>query len=148
MQHVPATAGPAALSGPTSLWTGRALSGLVIGFFLLDAAIKLPPLQPVIDTMTELGWPSDPATARALGALMIASALLYAYPPTAVLGAIIMTAYLGGAVATHVRVGSPILTHAMFGVYVGVLAWAGLWLRSPQLRALMPLAAGPERADR
>ena len=122
------------------LWGGRALSGVVILFFLMDAAIKLPPLQPVIDTMDQLGWPSDAGTARALAVLMIASVLLYAYRPTSVLGAILMTAYLGGAVATHARIGSPILTHTLFGVYLGIVAWAGLWLRNPRLRALIPLA--------
>jgi hypothetical protein len=111
----------------------------VILFFLLDAAIKLPPLQPVIDTMAELGWPTDLVTVRSLSVLMIASVLLYAYPRTSVLGAILMTAYLGGAVATHARVGSPIFTHTLFGVYVGVLAWAGLWLRDPRLRALLAI---------
>ena len=123
-----------------SVWIGRAFSGLVIVFFLLDAGIKLPPLQPVVDTMAQLGWPSDPGTARALAVLMIASVLLYAYRPTSVLGAVLITAYLGGAVATHARVESPVFTHTLFGVYIGVLAWAGLWLRNPQLRALLPLA--------
>ena len=126
----------------TLLWTGRILSGVVILFFLLDAAIKLPPLQPVIDAMGELGWPSDATTARALGVLMIAIVMLYAYPPTSLLGAILMTAYLGGAVATHARIGSPLFTHTLFGVYVGTFAWAGLWLRSPQLRALLPIKTG------
>jgi hypothetical protein len=130
---------PAPLHGNRSVWTGRVLSGLVTVFFLLDAAMKLPPLEPVTDTMVQLGWPADPATARALGALMIGSILLYAYPPTAVLGAILVTAYLGGAVATHARLGSPLLTHTLFGVYVGILAWAGLWLRDPRLRALFPI---------
>jgi DoxX-like family len=73
---------------------------------------------------------------------MIASIVLYAYPPTALLGAILITGYLGGAVATHVRIGSPIFSHTLFGVYVGVLAWAGLWLRNPHLRALLPIMAG------
>jgi hypothetical protein len=118
------------------------LSGLVIAFCLLDSAIKIPPLQPVTDTMAALGWPSDPATTRALAALLIGAALLYAYRPTALLGAIVMTAYLGGAVATHARIGSPLFSHALFGVYVGILAWAGLWLRDPRLRALLPLAPG------
>ena len=123
-----------------ALWAGRGLSGLVILFFLMDAGIKLPPLQPVVDTMAELGWPSDPTTARALAVLMLASVLLYAYRPTSVLGAILMTGYLGGAVATHARIGSPLLTHTLFGVYLAIIAWAGLWLRNPRLRALMPLA--------
>ena len=149
MSHAATSSVPAPLPGTLPLWTGRVCSGLVILFFFIDAAMKLPPLQPVIDTMAALGWPTDPGTARALGGLMIAAILLYAYPPTAVLGAILVTGYLGGAVATHARIGSPMLTHTMFGVYVGVLAWAGLWLRSPGLRALFPVAGGPGpgRAD-
>lgn len=125
--------------GNASLWTGRTFSALVIAFFLLDAAIKLPPIQPVIDTMAQLGWPADAGTARTLGVVMIASILLYAYRPTSLLGAILLTGYLGGAVATHARIGSPIFSHTLFGVYVGVLAWAGLWLRDPRLRALLPI---------
>jgi hypothetical protein len=113
-------------------------SGIVILFFLLDAAMKVPPLRPVIDAMAELGWASDAGTTRSLAAVMIVSVSLYAYRPTSLLGAILMTAYLGGAVATHARIGSPLFTHTLFGVYVGVLAWAGLWLRNPQLRALLP----------
>jgi hypothetical protein len=141
--HSAATAvTPTPLSGNLSLWTGRAVSGLVVLFFLLDAAIKLPPLQPVIDAMGQLGWPADPATARTLGVLMIGSALLYAYPPTSLLGAVLLTGYLGGAVAAHVRIGSPLFTHTLFGVYVGALAWAGLWLRQQRLRALFPIMTG------
>src|SRR3712207_2360875 len=83
-----------------TVWLGRALSGLVILFFVLDAGVKLPPVQPVIDTMRELGWPHDADTARGLGALMLGVVALYAYRPTALLGAILMTGYLGGAVAT------------------------------------------------
>ena len=141
--HSAATAvTPTPLSGNLSLWTGRAVSGLVVLFFLLDAAIKMPPLQPVIDAMGQLGWPADPATARILGVLMIGSALLYAYPPTSLLGAVLLTGYLGGAVAAHVRIGSPLFTHTLFGVYVGALAWAGLWLRQQRLRALFPIMTG------
>jgi hypothetical protein len=121
-------------------WGGRVLSGTVIAFCLLDSAMKIPPLQPVTDTMAALGWPSDPATARSLAALLIGAALLYAYRPTAIFGAVLMTGYLGGAVATHARIGSPLLSHALFGVYVGILAWGGLWLREPRLRALLPFA--------
>jgi len=120
-------------------WTGRILSGLVVLFLLLDGGMKLVPLQVVTDTARQLGWPADPATWRALGAVLIGSALLYAYPRTAVLGAILITAYLGGAVATHVRIGSPLFSHTLFGVYVGGLAWGGLWLRETRLRALVPL---------
>lgn len=139
-------AAAAPLSAPStsnlSRWVGRACSGLVILFFLLDAAMKLPPLQPVVDTMAELGWPSDPATARALGVLIIASVLLYAFRPTSILGAILITGYLGGAVATHARIGSPVFSYMLFGVYIGVLVWGGLWLRNPQLRGLLPIMTG------
>ena len=125
-----------------SVIAGRAMSGLVIAFFILDAAMKLPPLQPVVDTMAELGWPNDATTTRALGALMLAAVALYAWPRTALLGAILITAYLGGAVASHARIGSPMFTHTLFGVYVGILAWAGLWLRDARLRALFPVSSG------
>ncbi|MBF9196445.1 DoxX family protein [Microvirga terrestris] len=127
-------------AAPTSsglVRTGRILSGLVVLFFLFDGAIKLVPLQVVLDTVAPLGWPADPVTWRALGIVLIASALLYAYPRTALLGAILLTAYLGGAVATHVRVGSPLFSHSLFGVYVGIALWAGLWLRDPRIRALL-----------
>jgi hypothetical protein len=121
------------------VWTGRILSGLVVLFLLLDGAIKLVPLQEVIDTVSQLGWPTDPVTWRVLGVLLIACALLYAYPRTSLIGAILITAYLGGAVATHARIGSPLFSHTLFGVYVGIIAWAGLWLRAPRLRALLPI---------
>jgi hypothetical protein len=121
------------------VWTGRVLSGLVVLFLLLDSAMKLAPLQVVIDTTRDLGWPTDPATLRVLGVMLIVSALLYAYRPSSILGAILITAYLGGAVATHARIGSPLFSHTLFGVYVGLATWAGLWLREPRLRALLPL---------
>ncbi len=119
------------------IWTGRILSGLVVLFLLLDGAMKLVPLQEVIDTVSRLGWTTDPMTWRVLGVLLIACALLYAYPRTSLIGAILITAYLGGAVATHARIGSPLFSHTLFGVYVGIIAWAGLWLREPRLRALL-----------
>jgi hypothetical protein len=133
-----ATAEAGTTSGTYVLF-GRALSGLVVLFLLFDGAIKLVPLQVVIDTVGPLGWPADAATWRALGVVLIASALLYAYPRTALLGAILITAYLGGAVATHVRVGSPLFSHVLFGVYLGIALWAGLWLRNPRIRALLPI---------
>ncbi len=119
-------AAAAALAAPKtrdlSSIAGRTMSGLVIAFFILDGAMKLPPLQPVVDTMAQLGWPNDAATARTLGLIMLGSVLLYAYPPTALLGAILITGYLGGADATHARIGSPLFTHTLFGVYIGILA--------------------------
>jgi DoxX-like family len=119
---------------------GRVLGGLVVLFLLFDGAMKLVPLAAVMDTMAQLGWPADAATARMLGLLTIACALLYAVPRTSVLGAILLTGYLGGAVATHARIGSPLFSHVLFGVYLGAMAWGGLWLRDPRLRALIPAA--------
>jgi hypothetical protein len=95
--------------------------------------------------MAQLGWPSDLPMARLLGALTVGATLLYLVPRTAVLGALLLTAYLGGAVATHVRIGNPLFSHVLFGVYLGVMLWAGLWLRDPRLRALLPLTAPSRR---
>jgi hypothetical protein len=118
-------------------WSGRILSGFVVAFLLLDGAMKLLALPIVTQTMATLGWPATAEMARLLGVLTIAGALLYAVPRTSLLGAILLTAYLGGAVATHARVGSPLLTHTLFGVYLGVAAWAGLYLRNTRLREVL-----------
>jgi uncharacterized membrane protein YphA (DoxX/SURF4 family) len=120
-----------------ALWSGRILSGFVVAFLLLDGAMKLLALPIVTETMGNLGWPATADMARLLGVLTIVSALLYAVPRTSLFGAILLTAYLGGAVATHARVGSPLLTHTFFGVYLGVAAWAGLYLRNTKLRDLL-----------
>ena len=122
-----------------SLWAGRALSGVVILFLVVDSAIKIPPLQPVVDTLGPLGWPTDAGTTRWLALVLLGPTALYAWRPTSLLGAILITAYLGGAVATHARIGSPLFSHTLFGAYVGALVWAGLLLREPRLRAFLPL---------
>lgn len=121
-----------------ALWTGRVLSGLVILFLVFDGAIKLVPIRPVTDTMAQLGWPADAGTARLLGTLTLVAMLLYAVPRTSVLGAILLTGYLGGAIATHLRIGSPLLTHTLFGLYLGLMVWGGLWLSDGQVRRLLP----------
>ena len=123
-----------------TFWAGWVMSGLVIAFLTMDAVMKLLALPVVLETSGPLGFPGA-EMARGLGFALLACTLLYAAPATAVLGAILLTAYLGGAVATHVRVGSPLLTHVLFGVYVGVLMWAGLYLRDARLRGLVPLRA-------
>ncbi len=124
-------------SGSAQLWTGRALSGLAVAFLTMDGVMKLVRPQVVIDTTAQLGWPADAVTLMTLGIVLLASTLLYAIPRTAVLGAILLTGYLGGAVATHARNGSPLFSHVLFGVYIGLFAWGGLWLRSARLRALL-----------
>jgi hypothetical protein len=118
--------------------TGWVLSGILIALLALDGAIKLVPIQIVLDTMVELGWPADPVKARILGVLTLGCTVLYAVPRTSVLGAILLTGYLGGAMATHMRIDNPLFSHLLFGLYLGVIAWGGLWLREPRLRALIP----------
>lgn len=125
---------------PAQLWTGRVLSALAILFLLMDAGMKLVPLDVVLETNSQLGWPADPGLVRLLGAILLVSTLLYAWPRTSVLGAILLTGYLGGAVATHMRIGSPLFSHTLFGLYIGILVWAGLYLRDRRLRGLVPLA--------
>ncbi len=123
----------------TKLWTGRVLSGLVILFLLMDGVIKLIPLPQVTETLTQLGYSGSVTLARGLGVLTLTIAALYAMPRTAVFGAILLTGLLGGAMATHLRVASPIFSHFLFGVYIGLMAWSGLYLRNSQLRsALLP----------
>jgi DoxX-like family len=122
-----------------ALWSGRLLSGLVILFLLFDGAIKLVPWPIVTETMDRIGYGSSETLARALGTITIACTVLYAIPPTSILGAILLTGYLGGAIATHVRIGSPLFTHVLFGFYLALMVWGGLWLRDRTLRSLMPL---------
>ena len=126
-------------SSRAAIRAGWALSGLAILFFLMDGGLKLANLPVVAETLAQLGWPADRFTVTLLAALLLGSTLLYAIPRTALLGAILLTSYLGGAVATHVRVGSPLFSHVLFGVYLGFFVWGGLWLRDSRVRALLPL---------
>ena len=125
-----------------AIWAGWTLSGLLIAFLLFDGAIKLIPLAIVTETMEPLGYSASATLARALGVLTLVCTLLYAIPRTSVLGAILLTGYLGGAIATHLRVGSPVFIHLLFGLYLGLMAWGGLYLRDARLRALIPLRRG------
>ena len=122
-----------------SVWLGRALSSLVILFLAMDATMKIAALPIVVETAPTIGWTADPGFWRAIGVVLLAITALYAWPRTAVLGAVLLTGYLGGAVATHVRVGNPIFSHILFGVYLGIALWGGLWLRDGRVRALLPL---------
>ena len=115
----------------TQLWIGRALSGLVIVFLFVDAAGKLFRAGPVMEGAVRLGYPAD--TVFTMGVLLLIGAILYTLPRTAIIGAIYLTGFLGGALATHFRVGSPLFTHVLFSVYVAALMWGGLVLRNPRL---------------
>jgi hypothetical protein len=116
---------------------GYVLSGLVVLFLLMDAVMKLLALPVVLQTTAELGYPVS--VVRTLGVMLALCTALYAFPRTAVIGAVLLTAYLGGAVATHVRVESPLVSHVLFGVYLGALLWGGLYLRDGRIRELLPL---------
>lgn len=123
-----------------SIRAGWTVSGLLILFLIMDAGLKIAALPVVSETVVALGWTPDPGFWRGMGLLLMVLTALYAWPRTAVFGAILLTAYFGGAIATHARIGSPVLSHTLFGVYLGILAWAGLWLRDPRIRALLPIA--------
>lgn len=130
------------MTDKTITWTGRALSGL-FALFLLAASIapKLLGADVATRSLAELGW--DPGRTFAIGLLELACLVLYLVPRTAVLGAVLTTGLLGGAMATQLRVGTPLFSHGLFGLYLGLVAWGGLWLRDPALRALLPVRAAP-----
>ena len=119
-----------------SLWTGRIISVLPALFLLLDGIMKLVKPAPVVEATVRLGYPES--VILGLGIVLIACTVLYFIPRTSVLGAILLTGYLGGAVATHVRVGEGLFP-VSFPIIMGVLVWGGLWLRDQRLRALIPL---------
>jgi hypothetical protein len=117
------------------IWVGRFLSGLAVLFLLFDAGMKLLRVPQAVQGTIELGYPEQVIVP--LGLIQLACLILYLVPRTAVLGAILWTGYLGGAIATHVRLGNPLLTHVLFPVYVAALLWGGLWLRDERVRALL-----------
>jgi DoxX-like family len=126
--------------GPLSkgrLWTGRIMSALPALFLLVDGIGKLIKPAPVVEGTVQLGYPES--VLLGLGIVLLTCTILYTIPRTAILGAILLTGYLGGAIATHVRVGSPLFSHILFPVYLAVLIWGGLYLRDERLRALIPL---------
>jgi DoxX-like family len=127
------------MSEQATVWTGRVLTGL-FALFMAAASIapKLLGIPIAEETMAQLGWP--PGYAFAIGCLELTLLLLYLWPRTSVLGAVLMMGLLGGAMATQIRAGSPLFSHILFSLYLGVVMWGGLWLRHPRLRALFPLA--------
>jgi hypothetical protein len=132
-----------AASTPASVWTGRALTAL-FALFMLGASIapKLLGMPVAAETIEALGW--SPDYVLMIGLLELAFTVLYLIPRTSVLGAVLMTALLGGAMATHIRVGSPLFSHTLFSIYLALFMWGGLWLRSPALRSVFPFVSGKE----
>ena len=119
-----------------ALWAGWILSGIPILFLSMDAVGKFVKPEPVVTGTIALGY--SESVILPLGIVLLISTILYAVPQTAVLGAILLTGYLGGAVATHVRIGNPVFTHMLFPVYLGIMIWLGLYLRDLRLRTLIP----------
>ena len=119
---------------------GRILSAFAALFLGVDALAKLLQLAPVVAGTAELGYPVG--AVLVIGLLEALCVAVYVAPPTAVLGALLLTGYLGGAIATHLRMGNPLFSHILFPVYVALLVWGGLFLRERRLRALLPLRAG------
>ena len=126
-----------------ALWSGRALSAVAVLFLLFDAAGKLLGPRAVVEGTTALGWSASLLVP--LGVIQLVCLAVYLIPRTSFFGAILWTGYLGGAVATHVRLGNPLFSHILFPTYIAALLWLGLWLRDRRLRALLPVTRGDER---
>ena len=124
-------------STPAQRRTAYVVTTLAVLFLTLDTVMKLLRLAPAVAGTVALGYPEH--TVAPIGAIQLVCLVLYLVPRTAVFGAVLMTGYLGGAVATHVRVGNPLLSHTLFPVYVAAMLWCGLYLRDARLRGLMPL---------
>lgn len=130
---------PGALPRP-AVWAGRTMTGLVALFLAMDAGMKLADLPQVEQATAQLGFPHS--SILQIAVLEILCLVLYLVPRTAAFGALLLTGLLGGTVAAHLRAGDPLFSHVLFGVYVGMLAWGGLWLRDARVRAVLPLATG------
>jgi hypothetical protein len=116
------------------LWASRIMSGVVVLFLIFDGVTKLMTITPVVEGMRKLGYPVP--LAPVIGAILLICVVLYVIPRTAPLGAILLTGYLGGAVASQLRIEMPLLGYTLFPIYVAVLAWGGLYLRDSRVRAL------------
>ena len=131
---------PGSARSPVSSKIGWALSGLASLFLGTDAGAKIiVPAMMIAYTPQQLRIPSDPSFYRLLGSILALSTVLYALPRTAVLGALLLTGYLGGAIATNLIAGSPLFSNTLFGAYLGLAVWGGLYLREPRLRPLLPM---------
>jgi hypothetical protein len=136
--HSLASTPSGASSQPTWIkWSGWGMSGLMILFMLFDSVSKLVLEQHVVEATTRIGYPLD--TIRPLGIICLVCTVLYAIPRTSILGAILLTSYLGGAIASKVRIEDPLFSSVLFGAYFGILVWGGLYLRDERLRSLIPL---------
>jgi hypothetical protein len=140
-RHLEETFMPTAIqTAPASekkLWAGRILTALPVLFLLVDGVMKLFSPAPVVAGMIRLGYPLS--LTATIGIILLICVVIYAIPQTSILGAILLTGYLGGAVASQLRVGEPLFSNVLFPVYVALLIWGGLYFREERLRALIPL---------
>ena len=123
-------------TGKGMYWTGVVMSVIPSLMLLMASVMSLSKSAQALQGMAQFGYPENVVTA--IGAACLASTVLYIIPRTAVLGAILLTGYLGGAIASHLRIGSPLFSHILFGLYLGLMVWGGLWLRDKSLRASIP----------
>jgi hypothetical protein len=137
-QDAPALAGGAE-SSAARLWTGRILTAIAVLFLVFDLAVKLFQAPAAMDATMALGYPAS--AILPIGLVELACLVVYLVPRTTVLGAVLWTGYLGGAVASQVRAGNPLFSHVLFPIYVAALIWGGLWLRDRRARAIL----GPRR---
>ena len=119
-------------------WGGRVVTAFVVLFLTFDIVIKVLRLPMAVEATTQLGYPD--AAVQVIGIIEAVCLGLYLWPKASLLGAVLWVGYLGGAIATHLRVGSPLLSHALFPIYIGVVLWLGLWLRSSRVREVIRLA--------
>jgi len=131
-----ASTAPGSTPSKAQRWTGRVLTTLAATFLFFDASIKLVLIQPVVESSERLGYPVH--TMLGIGLTLFVCTLLYVIPRSAALGAVLLTGYLGGAIATHVRVEDPLFSHTLFPAFVGTLVWSGLFLRDARLWAFFP----------
>ena len=123
-------------SSTTARWAGRIISALAILFMIFDSGIKVLKLAPAVEATLQLGYPES--LVIVIGIIELACLVVYVIPRTAIFGAILLTGYLGGALATNLRAGTP-LFNVVFPIIIGALIWGGIYLRDAQLRALVPL---------
>ncbi|MDB4883008.1 MAG: hypothetical protein JWL95_1774 [Gemmatimonadetes bacterium] len=137
LAHAPRTSSShsIALMSNRTLWTGRILSALAVLFLTFDTVIKLVAISAAVEGTTQLGYSADQLPI--IGAIELACLVLYLIPRTAPLGAVLFTGYLGGAIATHLRLHNPLFTHILFPIYIAALLWGGLYLRDPRVRAVL-----------
>ena len=126
---------PATTSSTARVWTGRTMGGIVILFMLMDGVFKFITSEEVVKATTDLGFQAHHLPI--LGTIGLLATVLYILPRTEIIGALLLTAYWGGAIATHVRMDNPLFSHILFPVYLGILAWGALWIKSKRLRNLI-----------